>query len=245
METEENALAQAQQYMDIKMQNMSAHEYIYKDGTYYGSVGNNLPEGHGFFVNDKYTYTGEWKKGKISGRGILIYIDRDEFHGEFLDGMEVNGKKTYINGDTYDGLWKDRLREGMGRYRWISGDTYEGEWAGGYFKGHGIYTWNDGRVYNGHWQSHQQELQGMHLWPDGSFYNGSWKKGKRHGFGEMTWSDNTHVRENEDIKRWDHFFELSFEGQRSFVKQFLEQQHETDNLIENEYGTNEVIEITI
>lgn len=66
------------------------------------------------------------------------------------------GKYTYINGDTYEGEWRDHLRHGRGTYTFASTKLqYIGNWKGGKMDGHGelvhphhrfIGTWKDGMV---------------------------------------------------------------------------------------------------
>ena len=41
------------------------------------------------------------------------------------------GQRTYKNGDTYQGWWKDGKRHGPGTYTFASGIVYEGEWRYG------------------------------------------------------------------------------------------------------------------
>lgn len=36
------------------------------------------------------------------------------------------GKMTYINGDSYEGEWKDGMKVGKGIYKFANGDLYEG-----------------------------------------------------------------------------------------------------------------------
>lgn len=35
---------------------------------------------------------------------------------------------SYNNDDTYEGDWKEGMRDGQGVYHYANGDTYEGEW---------------------------------------------------------------------------------------------------------------------
>jgi hypothetical protein len=54
--------------------------------------------------------------------------------------------KVYLNGDVYNGEWKDEVRQGKGIYVWVIGDRYEGEWEMGNLHGYGSYHWADSRV---------------------------------------------------------------------------------------------------
>ncbi len=39
------------------------------------------------------------------------------------------GKMVYLNGDVYDGHWRNGKRDGRGKLKTASGDVYEGEWV--------------------------------------------------------------------------------------------------------------------
>ncbi len=55
-----------------------------------------------------------------NGRGIEI-VDGNTYEGHFKDGLaEGHGKKTWITGECYIGEWRDGLRHGKGEC------TYQG-----------------------------------------------------------------------------------------------------------------------
>jgi hypothetical protein len=202
--------------------------------TFCGDWANGKPDGFGFSCGKKFDYTGEWKDGQVSGRGIKIWKEGDRYEGEFLNGKKTKGMKIYLNGDCYNGEWKDEVRQGRGTYVWVIGDRYEGEWEMGNLHGYGSYHWADSRVYTGEWRRHNQEGRGIFRWPDGAAYDGFWSKGKRHGLGTMTWADGTKWEGDweADIRKtplpdrpqlWDNFFNMSFSDQRSFVQDFMNQ----------------------
>ena len=55
----------------------------------------------------------------------------------------------WSNGDTYDGDYKNDLKDGHGVFRWSTLDTYEGEVRNGVRHGKGVYRYADGRFYAG------------------------------------------------------------------------------------------------
>merc|ERR1712159_556482 len=93
---------------------------------------------------------------------------------------------TYVNGDVYEGSWKDGELDGKGKMTYKKdGDIYEGEWVRGNFHREGTYT--------------STEL-------DMSFtYKGRFENGKRHTEdnkeGSMTYSRNGKI-----YKRYDGSF---------------------------------------
>ena len=44
---------------------------------------------------------------------------------------------------------REEYGEGFGKYTYLDGDKYEGEWKNGEFHGQGTYTFPDGRKYEG------------------------------------------------------------------------------------------------
>jgi len=38
---------------------------------------------------------------------------------------------TFIDGDFYEGNWKNDNMHGYGKYTWSDGDVYEGNWENG------------------------------------------------------------------------------------------------------------------
>lgn len=86
------------------------HELIVKwDGTEYqglyeGDVKNAFPEGVGTFVSkdEKITYEGNWKKGKFSGEGTLIYEDGTKESGQFVKGKRNGEFKKQLSDSEYE-----------------------------------------------------------------------------------------------------------------------------------------------
>ena len=71
------------------------------------------------------------------------------------------GKKTYADGESYDGDWIEGKKEGLGTYRWADGSIYVGELKNDKkhgtsnsslnFLGKGKETYADGESYQGEW----------------------------------------------------------------------------------------------
>ena len=80
------------------------------------------------------------------------------------DGKKAgNGKNTYMNGDRYDGTWKNDVRDGYGTQYFASGDKYEGAWANNAMYGAGIYSFARGDRVEGEWRGEASWPQ--HLLP--------------------------------------------------------------------------------
>jgi len=54
---------------------------------------------------------------------------------------EGKGKQTRVDGDVYDGEWKEDKLEGKGKYTRASGENYEGGWKNSKKEGKGKYTY--------------------------------------------------------------------------------------------------------
>lgn len=71
-------------------------DYGERQGIYTGEIKNSLPDGVGTFSskNDEgveWTYTGEWKNGKMEGNGCSDFESGQKFYGEYSEG-ELNGR---------------------------------------------------------------------------------------------------------------------------------------------------------
>ena len=114
-------------------------------------------------------------------RHTLIIISISLF-SSFLVSCEKNGPgtETYVDGSSYEGVFKDGTPHGQGTYTWSNGQKYVGEFKDG--KPHG---------------------QGTFTLPDGSKYVGEYKYGNRHGQGTFTFHNGRkNVREWRFGKGW-------------------------------------------
>ena len=60
----------------------------------------------------------------------------------------------YPNGDTYEGMFNDGVREGQGTMIYgESGNKYEGEWKNDVKEGNGIYYCKNGKRVRGEWKN--------------------------------------------------------------------------------------------
>ena len=51
---------------------------------------------------------------------------------------------------------REEYGEGFGKYTYLDGDKYEGEWKNGDWDGQGTYTFPDGRKYVGEWKNKEK-----------------------------------------------------------------------------------------
>ncbi len=116
-------------------------------------------------------FVGEWKDGRATGQGRLVFSDGDQYIGEFEDS-EFSGKGTYT---------------------FANGDKLVGEWKEGLFSGQGTITTRNRGQYVGEFKDDERHGQGTLTIADGDRYVGEFKNGKRHGPGTITYADGTQL----------------------------------------------------
>lgn len=76
----------------------------------------------------------------------------------------------------------------MGKRTELNGTTFDGHWIMGKMKGHGIKILPNGTIFEGEWDG-SHFLKGKCQFPDGQIYDGEWTEGKPEGFGVKVWTD--------------------------------------------------------
>lgn len=97
-------------------------------------------------------------------------------------------KKTFDNGDRFEGNHVNGLRSGIGRYTWASSNEYYGDFLEGKRTGFGQLKYSDGAVYKGDFTEGSLNGVGENIWKDGESYIGEYKKDKRTGLGCYKWN---------------------------------------------------------
>src|SRR5262249_24704434 len=99
--------------------------------------------------NESISWSGRCQNGLAQGPGVVQWLEdgkpsgRDE--GEWRDGkMTGRGVLTWANGNRYDGEFRDGQRSGRGVFTWANGNRYEGEYSDDKRNGHGVEIWANG-----------------------------------------------------------------------------------------------------
>jgi len=93
------------------------------------------------------------------GHGIMNYINGDNYNGDWKNNnKEGSGVMMYHTGDTYIGKWKNDLKNGVGRMSYGENSEiveYEGNWKNDLKHGKGKITYNngDGVPIYGEWEN--------------------------------------------------------------------------------------------
>ncbi len=66
-------------------------------------------------------YEGDWKDGKRTGRGVIVWGSGNRYEGDFKDGRRTGrGTFYFANGSKCEGDWKDDRLLGTGK-GWTEG----------------------------------------------------------------------------------------------------------------------------
>jgi len=90
---------------------------------------------HNITFPSGHKYDGQWKNGKLHGRGTLTSPEGHRYVGQFKDN-KFNGQGTYaaVDGSKYVGEWKDGKTHGQGTLTKQDGTKFEGVFKKGKFK---------------------------------------------------------------------------------------------------------------
>ena len=89
----------------------------------------------------------------------------------------------YSNRDSYEGEFKNDLRDGYGIYYSCNGDRYEGGFKNNLKNGYGIEYYSDGCRYKGEFKNNLKNGYGIEYYPNGCRYEGEFKNDLRDGYG--------------------------------------------------------------
>eukprot|EP01015_Nassula_variabilis_P031886 TRINITY_DN7291_c0_g1_i2.p2 TRINITY_DN7291_c0_g1~~TRINITY_DN7291_c0_g1_i2.p2 ORF type:complete len:129 (+),score=49.44 TRINITY_DN7291_c0_g1_i2:61-447(+) len=82
--------------------------------------------------SDGKTYTGEWKRSKMNGRGVTKWSDGRYYEGEYIDDKKQGqGKFLWPDGKEFIGYWKNGRQHGIGTVIMPDGEKKTGEWIDG------------------------------------------------------------------------------------------------------------------
>jgi len=151
--------------------------------TYFGEIQGGRLHGLVISIYDNAKYVGRCHNGLKDGHGFLLFNKGDRIEGEFKLGKLISGKLTRLNGNQYEGEFKNSKYDGKGILTKKSGKRYEGEFKNGSRNGKGKFTFPDGSKYEGEFKNGKYEGRGIYTNIKGSKYEGEFKNGKYDGFG--------------------------------------------------------------
>lgn len=100
----------------------------------------------------------------------LGYAKRTYSNGDHYDGFFVKhqrqgkGKLTKSDTSVYEGSWNANCMQGLGTLTYANGDRYQGEFAVNQRSGFGrLEEFSSGIVYEGHWQNDERLRKDVQL----------------------------------------------------------------------------------
>lgn len=114
------------------------YTYHQEGATYEGQWYEGLQDGVGYYRSKIFAYKGEWEDGWMNGYGKMVFSNKDEYIGNFVEN-KFYGEGLYLfhNGDKYEGEFIDGKFNGLGTFTFANGDSYTGEFLNGEIKGDG------------------------------------------------------------------------------------------------------------
>lgn len=99
------------------------------------------------------------------------------------------GTFHYMNGEKYEGDWKEDWKEGVGKWYYTNGSYFDGEWRGDNINGKGTCYYINGNKYEGEWRDNKRCGTGTCYYANGEKYQGQYKDDKRDGRGNSPSKD--------------------------------------------------------
>ena len=125
-----------------------------------------------------------YHEDKRCGFGLYIWVNGDRYEGGWKNGrMHGKGVKIMANGDVYNGMWEDDKAQGWGVKIFSCGDRHEGYYDQDKRHRYGVYTWASGDRYEGYWEHGRMSGRGIKNMANGDVYDGEWREDKAHGWG--------------------------------------------------------------
>ena len=119
-----------------------------------------------------------------NGKGEMISVDGDRYEGDFKnDKMDGKGKLFYASGDRYEGDYKNGEKDGKGKLFYADGSHYEGDYKNGKMNGKGKYSFATGDRYEGDFKNDKMDGKGKYFHADGDRYEGGYKNDEEDGKG--------------------------------------------------------------
>jgi len=130
------------------------------------------------FLDGRKLVLGRSSAGSTTTRDTTSHAALGTFHEATV---------LWENGAKYVGEL-DNVKNGWGIMTWMDGNRYEGHWKNDKREGKGTLIWANGTKYEGDWKNSKIEGHGVHTLPNGDTLTGEWKNGKAHGQCKMIWN---------------------------------------------------------
>lgn len=119
---------------------------------------------------------------KISGNNIdtINYENGNIYKGEIVNGKRSGFGELICNeNEKYEGLWKDDLMHGIGKYIYSDGTVYTGEFKFGKKNGLGKFVYPNNEIFKGFFLEDKKNGKGIVYTQEGTKEVGVWNKGEK------------------------------------------------------------------
>mmetsp|Transcript_21622 Transcript_21622/g.33829 ORF Transcript_21622/g.33829 Transcript_21622/m.33829 type:complete len:163 (-) Transcript_21622:18-506(-) len=113
---------------------------------------------------------------EVKKSGVFVYPNGARYEGFF----ELVNEREPAEGE--ESVPQKKVRQGTGVYK-LDGNSYEGEWKNDQMNGHGLFKFMSGDSYDGDWVDNKFHGQGQYKWRNGAYYIGAFENNKMHGDG--------------------------------------------------------------
>jgi len=117
----------------------------------------------------------------------MVYLNGDDYEGQWKNGLRHGTGVLQTKEYTFTGPWSKDVKQGKGTVQYTDGSSYEGNFVDGKRHGKGIYSSPTGFVksYAGEWLFDAREGSGEITFSTGDKYEGPIAFGQPHGNGRM------------------------------------------------------------
>lgn len=142
------------------------------------------------------TNSGRFVNGRLYGQGKILFVNGDVYEGMFKDGKRCgHGKMQYKSIRRYNDFGEDVVSQKSAGEIELDWAVYDGNWNDNCRHGYGVMKWSDDSVYKGEWRK-DERYYGKMIMVTGNEYTGYWKHDRFHGKGTLK-TDDGHVFEGE------------------------------------------------
>ncbi len=127
-----------------------------------------------------------------------VALDPRYYQGEKNEAGEPHGfgKYSYVEGDTYEGMWENGFKHGQGTWTYVNNDRYVGSWEFGHKHGKGIWYVANGDRYEGDFFNDARNGFGIYYFHTGDKYSGTYVDDIKEGHGEYIAKVSTPCRDH-------------------------------------------------
>ncbi|MEE0913164.1 MAG: hypothetical protein U0L76_01080 [Ruminococcus sp.] len=153
---------------------------LFNNADEYLDAKNNQP----FWFDTGDSYIGEWKNGKMNGKGTYIWENGEKLIGEFRNNNAFDCEGVFhFKGCKYYGAFVNGKKSGHGKLIHDNGNRYEGEFRDGDMH-EGVFYWHDNTQWKGILKNNEPFTgEGTWHFKDGTVKSGKWKNGRKKLFG--------------------------------------------------------------